>query len=162
MPSSGKTTVAEALSRRLRLPLIAKDDIKESLYETLGTGDVAWSGRLGDAAYGVMFALARAALGSGASLILEANFFVHQKTRFEGLPAHRLVQIHCSAPLEVLVDRYARRERHPGHHDAEKIAELPDRFASGAHAPLELEGELIELDTTASFDLDAIAERLVG
>ena len=27
MPSSGKTTVAEALSRRLRLPLIAKDEI---------------------------------------------------------------------------------------------------------------------------------------
>ena len=35
MPSSGKTTVAEELARRLRLPLIAKDAIKESLYETL-------------------------------------------------------------------------------------------------------------------------------
>ena len=162
MPSSGKTTVAEGLSRRVRLPLIAKDDIKESLYETLGTGDVAWSGRLGAAAYDLMFALARAALGSGASLILEANFFREQRTSFEQLPEHRLVQIHCSAPLEVLVERYARRERHPGHHDAEKIAELPGRFASGAHAPLELEGELIALDTTAPFDLDAIAERLVG
>ena len=160
MPSSGKTTVAEALARRLQLPLIAKDDIKESLYETLGTGDVAWSGRLGDAAYGVMFALAQAALGSGASLILEANFFVDQRTSFEQLPAHRLVQIHCAAPLEVLVDRYARRERHPGHHDADKIAELPARFESGAHAPLGLAGELIELDTTAPFDLDSIADHL--
>jgi len=35
MPSSGKTTVAEDLSRRLQLPLIAKDTIKESLYDTL-------------------------------------------------------------------------------------------------------------------------------
>jgi predicted kinase len=40
MPSSGKTTVAEGLAERLRLPLIAKDDIKESLYESLGAPDL--------------------------------------------------------------------------------------------------------------------------
>ncbi len=41
MPSSGKTTVAEDLARRLRLPLIAKDEIKESLYDSRGAEDVA-------------------------------------------------------------------------------------------------------------------------
>jgi hypothetical protein len=45
------------------------------------------------------------------------------------------VQIHCDAPLPLLLERYAARERHPGHHDAEKIAELPARHASSAHAP---------------------------
>ena len=110
MPSSGKTTVAESLARRLRLPLVAKDDLKESLFETLGSGDVAWSGRLGDAAYDLMFSLARTMLSARVPLIVEANFFVGQATRFTSLPEHRLVQIHCDAPLPLLLERYAARD----------------------------------------------------
>jgi predicted kinase len=135
MPSSGKTTFAESLAERLRLPLIAKDDLKESLFDSLGAGDVAWSGRLGDAAYTLIFDLATTILAARVSMIIEANFFVDQTTRFTSLPQHRLVQIHCEAPLALLLDRYAARERHPGHHDDEKIEQLPARFESGAHAP---------------------------
>jgi predicted kinase len=160
MPSSGKTTVAEGLAGRLRLPVIAKDEIKESLYDTLGSGDTDWSSRLGDAAYGLIFALARASLGAGASVIVEANFFPDHAGSLAALPDHRTVQIHCSAPLEVLLERYASRTRHPGHNDAEKIALLPARFESGAHAPLQLAGELIELHTTEPVDLDALAARI--
>lgn len=160
MPSSGKTTVAEALSRELRLPLLAKDEIKESLYDTLGAGDISWSGRLGDAAYALIFAIARTLLDSSVSLIVEANFFRDHTTGFRSLPEHRLVQIHCAAPLDVLLERYAQRVRHPGHHDAEKIGELPGRFESGAHAPLDLDGELIELDTAGPVDLSTVAGRV--
>lgn len=160
MPSSGKTTIAESLADRLRLPLVAKDDLKESLFETLGPGDVAWSARLGDAAYDLIFELARTMLSSRVSLIVEANFFGNQATRFASLPPHRLAQIHCSAPLAVLIERYAARERHPGHHDAEKIDELPARFESNAHAPLRVDGELVLLDTAQPVDLEALAERL--
>jgi predicted kinase len=160
MPSSGKTTVAEELARRLRLPLIAKDEIKESLYETLGAEDVTASGRLGAAAYALIFALARVMLGAGASVIVEGNFFRDQAHEFAALPAHRLVQLHCDAPLDVLLDRYAKRRRHAGHHDAEKIRELPRRFESGAHGPLSLDGELIRIDTTQPVELAALAERI--
>jgi len=66
MPSSGKTTVAERLARELRLPLIAKDEIKESLYDSLGAEDVASSARLGAAAFALIFAFARAMLASGS------------------------------------------------------------------------------------------------
>jgi predicted kinase len=159
MPCSGKTTVAEGLAARLALPLIAKDEIKESLYETLGADDVAASGRLGTAAYGLIFGLARTMLASGVSLIVEANFFRKQERDFALLPDHRLAQIHCEAPLAVVLERYANRSRHAGHHDAEKIKELPPRFESGAHAPLRLRGELIQLDTTEPVELDALAER---
>jgi len=160
MPSSGKTTVAEDLARRLRLPLIAKDEIKESLYESLGAEDVTASGRLGAAAYALIFALARVMLGAGASVIVEGNFFRDQTREFAALPAHRLVQLHCSAPLDVLLDRYAQRRRHAVHHDTEKINELPARFASDAHAPLSLDGELIRLDTTQPVDYAALAGRI--
>ena len=41
-----------------------------------------------------------------------------------------------------------------------KIKELPARLASRVHDPLDLPGELIELDTTRPVDLDALAESL--
>jgi hypothetical protein len=46
-PATGKTTLAERISRELGLPLVAKDAIKERLYDTVGAGDRAWSQRLG-------------------------------------------------------------------------------------------------------------------
>jgi predicted kinase len=160
MPSSGKTTVAEGLAARLSLPLVAKDEIKESLYASLGAESVAASARLGTAAYALIFDLARAMLASGVSLIVEANFFREQEPDFASLPEHRLVQIHCQAPLAVLLDRYGSRSRHAGHHDAQKIKELPARFESGTHSPLRLRGELVQLGTTGAVDLDALAARL--
>ena len=153
--------MAEGLARRLRLPLVAKDEIKESLYDSLGATDIDASGRLGVAAYALIFALARSLLDAGVSAIVEANFFRDQRDEFASLPAHRFVQIHCHAPLEVLTARYASRSRHPGHHDAEKINELAGRFASGAHDALDLPGELIELETTLPLDLDELAARVV-
>lgn len=162
MPSSGKTTVAEGLARQLRLPLLAKDAIKESLFASLGADDVHSSGRLGAASYGLIFALARIVLGSGASLIVEANFFRDQEREFASLPTHRLVQVHCDAPLPILLERYASRSRHPGHHDAEKIKELPARFDSGVHGPLSLSGQMIQLDTTQAVEFASLAERIRG
>jgi predicted kinase len=160
MPSSGKTTVAEGLARRLRLPLIAKDEIKESLYDSLGAEDASSSAVLGGAAYRLIFALAGSMLASGVSVIAEANFFRGQEAEFMALPAHRLVQLHCEAPLGILCERYANRSRHPGHHDAEKLKELPARFESGAHSALSLPGDVIELNTTQSVDLSALAARI--
>jgi predicted kinase len=160
MPSSGKTTVAEGLSRRLRVPVIAKDEIKESLYESVGAGDVSAAAVLGGAAYALIFALARTMLGSGVAVIVEANFFLDQEPEFAKLPEHRTVQLHCAASLAILCDRYATRSRHAGHHDAEKINELPARFESGVHDALSLPGDLIELDTTRRVDLDALADRI--
>jgi len=160
MPSSGKTTVAESLARELRLPLVAKDELKESLYDSLGAEDFASSARLGTAAFALIFAFARAMLASGVSLIVEANFFRDQEPEFRKLPPHRLLQLHCEAPLDVLVERYRARDRHHGHHDAEKITELPARFESGVHSPLRLYGELVRLDTTQPVDVASLAERI--
>lgn len=75
MPAAGKTTIAGALSRDLGLPLVSRDKIKERLYDTLGVGDLEWSGRLGGAAFALLFDSARLMTESGHSVMLEATSF---------------------------------------------------------------------------------------
>jgi hypothetical protein len=76
------------------------------------------------------------------------------------LPA-RFVQIHCSAPLDVLLGRYAARQRHPGHVDGERLDALREAVESGRHDPLDLPGETIHVDTARPFDLASIVERVL-
>ena len=158
MPAAGKSTLAKSLRRELGLPLIVRDEIKERLYEELGTGDIEWSNRLGSAAFGLLFDFAAVLLQSGTAVIVEANFFRGSEPQFSALPEHRVVQIHCAAPLDVLVSRYTDRPRHPGHHDAEKVLLLRERFENSVHGPLDLAGEVIEVDTSTGVDLRMIAD----
>ncbi len=38
-PASGKSTIARDLALELRSPFLSKDELKERLYEVLGSGD---------------------------------------------------------------------------------------------------------------------------
>lgn len=160
-PAAGKTTIARELAARLRLPLLAKDTIKEALFDGLGTGDLDWSQRLGPPTFLVMLALLEEAVAAGASVVVEANFVRGGEFsgRLGSLPA-RFVQIHCSAPLDVLIERYTRRGRHPGHVDAERIDALRDAVETGRHDPLDLPGETIRVDTSGRVDLAELAARV--
>jgi predicted kinase len=161
-PAAGKTTIARELAARLRLPLIAKDTVKEALFDGLGAGDLDWSRRLGEATYLAMVALAEDSVAAGASLVLEGNFVrgSELETRLAALPVH-FVQVHCSAPLELLIERYEDRARHPGHIDHERGQALREAVASGRHEPLDLAGETIRIDTSSRVDLAALARSLV-
>ena len=160
-PAAGKTTVARELAALLHLPLVAKDTIKEALFDELGTGDLAWSARLGAATYLVLGALVEESAGTGASLVLEGNFVrgSELEAQLAALPT-RIVQVHCSAPLELLLERYASRGRHPGHLDNERIDALREAVESRKHDPLELPGETIRIDTSGPVDLAALAVRI--
>ena len=71
-PASGKTTLARALSRELRWPVVTKDVIKEQLFDRLGATDYQDSKRLGIAAIEVMFMVAGELLAVGTSAIIES------------------------------------------------------------------------------------------
>jgi hypothetical protein len=42
------------------------------------------------------------------------------------------------------------------------VKELPARFQSGTHEPLDLPGQLIRIDTSQRVDLDALAAQVRG
>ena len=155
--------MAEALERTLGVPLVAKDAIKETLFEFVGTGDRDWSRRLGRATLELMFSLAARQLAAGLPLILEANFSRRFHTaRFGDLPSHHLVQIHLTAPASVLLEREDTRTRHPGHLQGVIRGEIEAVIESGDHGALDLDGELIELDSSRPFDVAAVAARVAA
>ena len=160
-PAAGKTMLAEALRDRLRLPLIAKDTLKETLGEHIDVArDRTASRRLGVATFAVQFSVARELLTAGVSLILEGNF---RADWFSSLPPARVVQVHLTAAPAVLRERLLARDthRHPVHYDREAAAEIAERAAEGEWDPLPIGGELTTVDTTASWpDTDEIAARV--
>jgi predicted kinase len=124
-PATGKTTLARALGTALGLPVITKDDIKESLAEPFTTGDREWSRQLGVAAYSVLFVVAERILAAGHGLVLESNFR-------RGISDKPLQDLAALAPTAVILcrtpkarDRYAERAavgRHRVHIDDAVLA----------------------------------------
>src|SRR4029450_8035533 len=82
-PAAGKTSLARPLARLLGLPLIAKDDIKETLVDVLGDhdGDLGWWRRVGGASMELLWKLAERA----PPAVLEANFRPHSAYERERL-----------------------------------------------------------------------------
>jgi predicted kinase len=166
-PASGKTTLARSLSERLAIPLIAKDGIKERLYDAFGSGDREWSRWLGRATYPLIYHFLEAHLRVGCSVVVEGTFgpeisnaefaALHERWPFDAL------QLYCWAPDEILLSRYKARapERHPGHLDASIIDEIRDQRAEGRWQPLQLPGELVKIDTRSfeALDFEAIVSR---
>jgi predicted kinase len=99
-------------------------------------------------------------LGAGASVVVEGNFFRDQGHEFAALPAHRLVQLRCGAPLDVLLDRYSKRRRHAGHHDAEKIRGAPRPIRERRARTAEPRRRADRVDTAQPVDFAALAERI--
>jgi predicted kinase len=158
-PGAGKSTLAVPLARALNFTLIAKDDIKETLYETLDgrPDDREFSRKVGAASWEVLWKLA----SSSPEVILESNFRpksqieVDRLATFEG----QIVEVHCCCPPEEIIRRYANRsaagERHYAHAlneiTAEQVAEFDGWMGFGT---------LIEVDTSSPVDIPTLAQQV--
>jgi predicted kinase len=164
-PASGKTSLAQALAHELGLPWISKDALKETLYDALGSGEEL-EPRLEEAARRLLLTVAEQQLASGLSAIVESNFDRDADPappeRLWREHATRVVQIHCRGEGTQLLERFAERaasdERHPGHED--RPEEVRDDLERGRWDPLDLPGELIEVDPSHPPDLTALGARI--
>lgn len=151
-PASGKSTLANALARQLRLPLLAKDEIKEAMADALGhPTTVAESQQLGQAA---VRTLLRVAGRCPAGAVLDSTWYPYTLPLVHDLQGH-VVEVRCVLPREVAKARYLARagRRHPGHLD---MARSDEELWGRPVDPLGV-GPLIEADTSQPVDPGSLA-----
>lgn len=165
-PCTGKTTLSRRIAGELHLPLVAKDSIKELIFDCLGWKDRDWSRQLGRATYDILYYFVEIQLAAGISQIVESNFtpdfasprFRALKEKHNFLPC----QVLCYTEGVTLAQRFTQRasspERHPGHLDHLNYEELQETLLKGKYEPLDIGGIVIEVDTTdfAAIDYKAL------
>ncbi len=122
MPATGKSTVAAALEREFRYPVLEKDNIKEVLFDTVGFENYPQKRKLDHAANGVLLQMLELMMKAGNSAIVVNNF---DSTSTEQLCAMmekyqpRCVTVFLNGDAQVLYERYVERDRlhkrHRGH-----------------------------------------------
>ncbi len=162
LPGTGKTTLSQKLAEKLGLVCLNKDVIKETIFEELGYEDRAWSKKVGNCSYSILYPFLEQLLKAGQNLIFESNF----KEQYDSKKFQELQRVHgceyfqilCEADGKVLyqrfVDRVQKKERHPGHCDEAVAEEQEDLLLNGVWKPLDIPGELLRIDTTDFSNVD--------
>jgi predicted kinase len=156
LPTTGKSHLGAKIAKELSLPYVSKDEIKELLFDQLGWSDCAWSLKLNAAAFEMMDYFILNCLKSGGAFVVESNRFEtelqnHLK-EWQNQYDFFCLQIICTADRGVLLDRFRQRtesgDRHPGHVDNQNYAEFEQRLQKDNIRPLNLEGDVLNIDTT--------------
>jgi predicted kinase len=132
-PATGKSALASLLRSRCGWPLLTKDGIKETLFETLGAGDRAWSRRLSDASFELLFQFAAEIITDAPVSVLEGNFRVpghfERLRNLANANGARLMIVELHALPAIIEQRLLQRAsdgaRHPGHLDRDLAVEIP-------------------------------------
>jgi len=151
-PATGKSRLVGDLAARLEARSIAKDEIKETLFDVLGAGDASWSRALSDASFALQFQFAPRLLTAGGLLLLEGNFRPgeHEPALLRVLEqtGATVAQVLCVASAATRSARLATRaadpSRHVGHEDHRLQAQTRNRQTF-----LELPGLRLRFDSEA-------------
>ncbi len=154
-PASGKTRLAGDLGTRYGGGGCSKDRIKEILFDALGSGDAAWSRRLSDASFALLFSWAAQLLAAHPLVLLEANFRVgeHEPPLRALLEASgaRPAQVLCVAEPATRASRLAARAADPGRHRGHRDGQI-DPGASGGARFLDLPGPRWQFNSDADWE----------
>jgi len=148
--------VAVPLAGALGFPLVAKDYVKEAIWDAVGppVGDLTWSRRTGAAVMEVLWAVAARC----DRVVLEANFRPrshYERGKLAGLDAC-VVEVYCSCAAEIAACRYAARASSDAHHAAHVGRTVTPEALAEFDRPVAL-GPVIRVDTTAPVDIHTLA-----
>ena len=164
LPCTGKTTLGREVAIKYNLPFISKDDIKESLFDSLGWGDREWSKKLGKSTYPIIYYFIEAQLKANKSFIVESNFnpefdteiFLSLKSTYSFDP----FIIQCHSDGDILFERFKQRsnsgERHEGHRDHLNLDEFKGSLLSGKLDVLDIGAVVKDLDTSDLCNIDTL------
>ena len=163
-PACGKSTLASALAQILGFPLLTKDTIKESLFDSLGSH---LSSNVGTAAE-LSSLLSRAAIDLLWSLapycpevILEANFRPkdpRERERFTALEGRKL-EVYCHCSPEEAARRFRERATTARHHPAHSMKTLSAELLEEFDRPVGL-CPVIDVDTENPVDPAEVVNRI--
>lgn len=162
-PASGKSTLARALAEIFGYPLISKDMIKESLFDSLGAlltrnlDGPELSRLLSRAAMNLLWSLAPCC----PQVILEANFRPrsdYERERISGLQGRKL-EVYCHCTPQEASRRFRERAMRTDHHPAHSIRTMSVAFLEEYDRPVGL-CPIIDVDTERPVDALAVADRI--
>ncbi len=165
-PATGKTTLARHIATELRLLLVCRDQIKETLLDTLGWSTDAWSRQLSAAAWTLLYQQVEGLLQADIAHVVESNFDpvyanAHWQQLAKQYPLH-LIQVRCETDSEVLIQRYRERvrsgDRHPGHVDQSDDPAFLALLRRGPMPWIDVPGPRIRVDASdlATFRLQDV------
>lgn len=119
IPAAGKSTMAEAMSERLKLPVISKDTIKELLFDYVGFQSRSEKVNLGIASMEIMYYFAGQLMKAGQPFILENNFEYSSEHGIKNLLEkyqYSALTITLTGDYKVIYQRFLERESSPDRH----------------------------------------------
>ena len=119
IPAAGKSTMAEAISERLKLPVISKDAVKELLFDNVGFQSREEKVNLGIAGMEIMYYVAGQLMKAGQSFILENNFEYSSEQGIKNLLEkyqYSVLTITLTGDYKVIYRRFLERESTPDRH----------------------------------------------
>jgi predicted kinase len=119
IPAAGKSTMAEVISERLKLPVISKDTIKERLFDNVGFQSRAEKVKLGIASMEIMYYAAGQLMKAGQPFILENNFEYSSEQGIKSLLEkyqYSALTVTLTGDYKVIYQRFLKRENSPDRH----------------------------------------------
>lgn len=155
--ASGKSTLADILSKKYGIPALKKDRLKELLADTVGFTTREENLKLSAATFEIMLHTAESLAAAKKDLILESNFREAELRRINALAekeGYEILSLYLTADPSLLYERFNKR-RTEGRHRAHLTAEFDSfdgfcRYLDGQRAAY-IPGKVIRIDAS-SFD----------